>query len=529
MRYVWLSVVLFDSMAFAQLPAEKAFTNSIGMKLVRIEPGAFIMGQGDGPPRSKKEWESRDWDESPAHKVRITRPYFLGATEVTNAQFEQFDPGHKKLRGVLGSSRADNEPVTFITWSQARAYCEWLEKKEGRPYRLPTEAEWEYACRSGTTTRFSTGEELAGEKANYAGLLKLAQSRPVAVGTYPANPWGLFDMHGNVAEWCLDWHGPYSASEQIDPVGVMDGYARVTRGWSYLPLSFQKAARLCGSSNRSGHLPEDANPATGFRVALGEMPATKPLKVEPALYQRDVRQGLAAKKDSDPKAPFFVNYTKDRKIATIPNETYGPIFNHWNHFSAVCVCPNGDVLACWYTTVSESGRELAQAASRLRSGSDQWEPASLFFDVPDVNDHAPVLLSDGNRIYHFLTQSLRGWDSATNIMRTSDDNGATWSRPQILLKRESPNHLSQPCTAIVAKDGTIVLACDGDNHKDERLMISKNQGATWTVGKGDMRKTVGKYAIHPAVVELKDTSLLVFLRGPHPMPTAALDRPRRHL
>jgi hypothetical protein len=161
------------------------------------------------------------------------------------------------------------------------------------------------------------------------------------------------------------------------------------------------------------------------------------------------------------------------------------------------VCPNGDVLAVWYTCVGESDRQLAQAASRLRAGSDAWEPASLFFGVPDVNCHAPVLLRDGERIYHFCTQSLRGWDYASNIMRYSDDSGATWSKPQIILPRTDPDHLSQPCSAFVAADGTLLLACDGDGHKDERLLRSADRGKTWQVARGDMRQAVKRQLVVP--------------------------------
>ena len=105
-----------------------------------------------------------------------------------------------------------------------------------------------------------------------------------------------------------------------------------------------------------------------------------------------------------------MDFTAEGKNPTIPSQAWGPVFAHHNHFAAVCVCPNGDVLACWYSTVRESGREMVQAASRLRAGSDKWEPASLFFSVPDVNCHAPVLLCDGKRIYHFANQAQTGWD-----------------------------------------------------------------------------------------------------------------------
>jgi formylglycine-generating enzyme required for sulfatase activity len=414
------AVVFLSAVTPVGAHTPKNLSNSIGMKLVRIEPGTFTMGSATEPPRDRKTWETRDWDESPAHQVKITKPFYMGAFEVTNAQYEQFDPAHAKLRGKFGTSKADDEPVTHVTWQQAVDFCNWLSKKEGKPYRLPTEAEWEYACRAGTTTIFNSGDVLTPAQANF-GLTKDGK-RPVGydsdrdynrmgtttpVGSYPPNAWGLRDMHGNALEWCLDWYGPYDAAAQTDPVGRVDGYARVARGGSFLiPVREQDNARFCRSANRSGFLPEDANRATGFRVVLGELPKAKPLAVVLPLNQQDVKQ-TAAPRDG-PAKPYFMDFTAAGKIATIPQDAWGPIFINHNHFAALCVCPNGDMLACWYSTVRERGREMVQAASRLRAGSDAWEPASLFFTVPDVNCHAPVLLSHGKRIYHFANQAQTG-------------------------------------------------------------------------------------------------------------------------
>ena len=182
--------------------------NSIGMKFVRIEPGSFLMGQEEGG----------DWDERPVHKVNITRPFCMAVTEVTNAQYEKFDPEHRKLRGKLGFSRDDDEAVVFVSWDDANRFCEWLSKKEGKPYRLPTEAEWEYACRAGTTTSYHTGQALPKEFhknvrmswfPDFARSKKDSEVVPLTVGRTQSNPWGIFDMHGNVEEWCYDWYGSY--------------------------------------------------------------------------------------------------------------------------------------------------------------------------------------------------------------------------------------------------------------------------------------------------------------------------------
>jgi len=490
------------------------------MTFVTVPAGSFEMGAGAGPPKTMAEYAKRDYDEAPAHKVTISKPFKMAVHEVTNAQYELFDSDHKKHRGRDDVSKTDDEPVTFVTWDQAVAFCDWLSKKEGKPYRLPTEAEWEYACRAGTTTAYATGEKINDADANLGTSLEGKPIRTVKVGGYMANPWGLHDMHGNVLEWCLDWHGPYEAGEQTDPVGRAAGYARVARGWGFhkteKTLGFAHKYHRC--ANRSGFLPIDANRLTGFRVVQAEKPTTKPLPEVLPLNRQNVKQTPdGAPRAANPK-PVYVNYTADKKNALMPKDAFGPNFAQHNHFAAVCVCPNGDVLMCWYSTVSEQGRELAQAATRLRAGSDTWEPASLFFDVPDVNDHAPVLLRDGDRIWHFCTQSLRSWDNASNIARYSDDSGATWSQPTVILSRDDPKHLSQPCSAFVAKDGKILLACDGDEHKDERLIVSADRGKTWKVAAGDMRKTAGKYAIHPAIAPTKDGGIVNFLRGPNPMP-----------
>lgn len=477
----------------AEPAQDREITNTPGMQLVRIQPGAFSMGAGEAPPKTREEWDGRDWDEAPAHSVKITKPFYLGVTEVTNAQYEQFDPEHKKLRGKHGVSKADNDPVVMVTWQQAADFCAWLAKKEGKTYRLPTEAEWEYACRAGTTTAYHTGDKLTPEQANFglaADGKKRIQTLPVQ--SYQPNAWGLYDMHGNVAEWCHDWYGPYEVGAQSDPVGRADGWARVTRGWSYLPASHKLgSARYCRSSNRSGHLPEDANRVTGFRVVLGDLPATKPLPgAELPRHQQNVKQGAAPREGPDPAKPYFADLSKG---VAVPKDAWGPIYGAWNHFSAICVCPNGDVLAVWYTCTQEEGRECAQAACRLRAGANTWDEPSFFFGTPDCNTHAPVLLSDGKRLYHFFTQSFAGWDDAAEGMRVSEDNGVTWSKPRIILSREDPLRMSQPCSAFVAKNGKLVLAVDGDfGHRDERVMTSADGGKTWKVGKGDLRKAADK-------------------------------------
>jgi sulfatase modifying factor 1 len=171
-----------------RLQAREVQVNSIGMKLVPIMPGEFLMGAGAAPPKSRVEWDARDWDEAPEHKVILSQPFFMSATEVTNSQYELFDPEHKTKRGLHGVSTADDHPVVMVSWQEAVDFCQWLSKKEGKTYRLPTEAEWEYACRAGTTTPYNTGDTLTPEQANFGVVPQGKRPGPAAVsaeGSWP--------------------------------------------------------------------------------------------------------------------------------------------------------------------------------------------------------------------------------------------------------------------------------------------------------------------------------------------------------
>ena len=251
---IWLvfsAGTLFNSAAAAE--DSGVLVNSLGLKFVRTESGVFLMGSQD----------SGDWDERPVRRVTISRPFWVSATEVTNAQYEQFDPDHRKLRGKLGFSKLDDEAVVFVSWYDAVNFCEWLSKKEGKPYRLPTEAEWECACRAGTSTAYNTGDKLP--KAYHKNQKETWEPRPVSlkVAQAPPNAWGLYDMHGNVEEWCYDWYGPYEPEDNRDPIGRAAGEFKVTRGGSHgTKLEYLRSA------NRLGTLPADKSYMIGFRVVL---------------------------------------------------------------------------------------------------------------------------------------------------------------------------------------------------------------------------------------------------------------------
>ncbi len=528
MKRIWLAIFLLflagrlcDSKAAAKSSSAntvETFVNSVGMKIVRIEPGSFLMGQKDGG----------DWDEKPVHRVTITRSFWMAVTEVTNAQYEQFDPGHRKLCGKLGFSKQGDEAVVFVNWHEAAKFCEWLSKKEDKPYRLPTEAEWEYACRAGTTTTYHTGDKLPREFHKNARISwfpdparsrKNAEPVPLTVGRTMPNPWGLFDMHGNVEEWCSDWSGPYSRDAQTNPVGFESGDFKVTRGGSH-----STEVLFLRSANRLATLPEDKSWLIGFRVVLGRMPATKPLPVPvPPLNRRRVGLRIPADLDKGPdkNKPYFkgpIEYVK------IPPGSNGPMYSEHNHDPALVDCPNGDLLAIWYSCRDEPGRELAILASRLRYGTEEWEPASAFWDAPDRNDHAPAFWFNGrDTIYHFNGLSAAAtWGNLATVMRISTDSGATWSKARLINPEHGLRHMPVE-SVFLTREGFIILPCDAvtGGNGGTAVHISRDGGQTWAdpgAGKPNPSFASGSTGawvagIHAGVMQLKDGSLMAFGRG----------------
>jgi uncharacterized protein (TIGR02996 family) len=214
--------------------------NLIGMELALVPAGTFLMGSPDDEPE-REAWEG------PQHVVTLSKPFYLGVYPVTQAQYAAVmneRPSH--FTGTDGSN--DNHPVERVTWNEAVRFCEELsrmkaEKKARRKYRLPTEAEWEHACRAGATTAFSSGPALLPHQANfdartsYAGSpLGLFLQRTTQVGSFRPNAFGLYDMHGNVWEWCRDLfdQGYYQCSPEVDPTGPVSGNRVAVRGGSWL-------------------------------------------------------------------------------------------------------------------------------------------------------------------------------------------------------------------------------------------------------------------------------------------------------
>lgn len=277
--------------------------NQLDMKLVLLPPGEMFMG-------SSRDEIGREDQEGPQRKVRLTTPCYIGAHEVTVGQFARFatatryvaeplqdrddddddddddDRGRGFGRGRGRGARSPRPaavpdhawyhtkyapsatfPVVQLTWADAVAFCDWLSELEGRRYRLPTEAEWEFACRAGSQASTSWGEA-PREHAKHAWFRENSGGRTRAVGELRSNAWGMYDMHGNVAEWCHDWMAAYGSADEVDPRGPADGGERVLRGgaWDASRLGQRSAWR--GSARPSEH-----SERVGFRVVCEFDPA----------------------------------------------------------------------------------------------------------------------------------------------------------------------------------------------------------------------------------------------------------------
>lgn len=238
MNYLLIGLVVSITPSIhAEADTGRRLTNSVGMKFTYIEPGEFVMGDSEG-----------EFDEEP-HRVTLTKPYYMGTFEVTNQQWQAV------MGEVPSKMKKPEYPVERIDWEQATAFCRKLsdlpgEQQRGNTYRLPTEAEWEYACRAGSTSRWSFGdrEEDFGEYGWFRGNSE-GHSHPV--GLKKPNQWGLYDMHGNIKEWCSDNYAPFTDAPTVDPDGVEKGPKVVRSGsWFTAPIACRSADRMAAGKTR---------------------------------------------------------------------------------------------------------------------------------------------------------------------------------------------------------------------------------------------------------------------------------------
>ena len=483
-----LFLALFFSLWFECLQvvyAQADLVNSIGMKMCPVPQGKFMMGSDLS--------ELDHWDERPVREVSIGSDFLISETEVTVEQYKQFDPDYD-LDGHFGGFAGG------ISWYDAVEFCKWLSKKEGKSYRLPTEAEWEYACRAGTTTLYASGD-----KAPKDGW---------------ANAWGIKNMHTGVREWCYDWYHDYPEHSQTDPVGPATGMVRVVRGGcldndgdyhgrkifdasssrSSIAPAFGVIKKKSAKSKYQDQQVVNGNHWIGFRVVQAPQPSTKPTNFQKSFVSQGITGNFGLVKHApDSDKPYFrkrymlpLPFGELRSNQEIYNAGFHPSFRPHNHSPALEVCPNGDILMITYSSGPlEYEPEVTLVATRLRFGADQWDMPERSISFATANNHAPMLWTDNDMLHFFWgTPRMRG--SFPFQWMSSSNSGATWDAVKFpkFINDVGP-HSPQPInTAFRNAEGTMFVASDAEGPKSV-LWASKDNGQTWydTEGRSGGRHT----------------------------------------
>lgn len=440
-------------------------------KMVRIEAGEFEMGSAVPPA-----W----WDEQPTHRVTITHAFDISESEVTAEDFRHFRPD-------LAGTSSFEPALAGVSWHDAVAYCEWLSKQSGKPVRLPTEGEWELACRS--------------EK--------------------PKN------MLSGVGEWCADWYGEYTPDAQTDPIGPGWGFAKVVRGGPLHDFKAPKDRKAeLSATNRAciapafGWRPADPNHfgrhTIGFRIVQARALDSKPTLADAAFDRQAVHEHNAdVAKAPDASRPYF----RKRFLLPVPPDDVAPeakraaglhpSFQRHNHSPSMTVCANGDVLFVTYSsTYEEREPELPLIASRLRFGQEDWDMPSPFLDFADANDHAPLLWTDAGGVVRFFwgCPNLPGAYPFQWI--ESRDNGATWSEVRFPhFTAAVGSHHRQPINSVLRDAKGVMYVPSDAISAASVLWATADNGETWYDTGG---RTGGR---HTTFTLLKDNATILGIGG----------------
>lgn len=522
-----LSAVLIAGVATAQKTP----------RVVQVKAGSFTMGADaqalpdsvtDGMGVMSPRPAHGDFDEVPAHKVTISHNFAIGVTEVTEAEFREFDPTYRagvntesRKPGAEPKGKAGGNPVVAIfdgyaagvSWYQAMAYCAWLTKKTGKPYRLPTEAEWEYVARAGHQGYVSSPDI---DAANAFGVKNMGVGRP---------------------EWLLDWYGPYDAEAQVDPVGPAGGYTKVVRGGG-LDFRHAKPGQIMPAespyfsraANRASIAPSyaavDGN--IGFRVVQAPMPETKPSPVQRPFFETAVKQKADRITDGPaPSKPWYHAHElfPDLQGKSMPNVGWklglarGLGVNY--HNSAIQQLPNGDMLAAYYNTPNkEDDPDQTILVMRRRAGSEDWDMPEPWPYFADAANAAPVIWNDPG----YKSDAARVWffwgfprliGALPFAYMTSTDSGASWSQVSFPHFTEKiGRYVSQPINSVVrTQDGTILIPTDSTgrdtdgNSSVSAVWGTHDDGKTWYDTGG---RTAGR---HTTLVVAKDGETLLGFGG----------------
>lgn len=455
---------------------------NVPLEVAWIPAGTFLMGQ------QTNEQDAYPNKETPQHEVAISYGFWMGRHEVTKRQWRAL-MGTSPWSGRTYVNEDDESPAVHVSWDEAQTFGARLTAHAGRAFRLPTEAEWEYACRAGTTTRFYWGDDPTYEMINRAAWWRgngfiTAQKHARPVGLKPPNPWGLYDMSGNVSEWCQDWHGYYGDSPAINPIGPSLADHRVLRGGSWLTTGGQ-----CRSSRRNHELPATRHSDIGFRIVSGAA-------VPPEAGAPDFTD-------------VFVAGAEGINTYRIPS---------------LLVAPNGSLLA-----FCEARKESQADASptdmvlrRSQDGGRTWLPLQVLVPgqgkealmnpcpVVDYTNHTIILLCD-------KANAVRP-DHHEHFQLVSRDNGQTWTAPARIgdrIANYDDSFNPGPGVGIQLRTGRLVVpgyAGEVNEETDEnwysRVLYSDDYGKTWTLG-----PPVPELSDESQAVELSDGTLMLNMRG----------------
>jgi len=521
-----LTTLLCTGALIAQKDGRPATTTGVAPPLSKdgvpatlsIPAGTFIMGADATPlPATVTQNfgvmstrpEHGDYDELPAHSVRITNAFRISITQVSPAEFQQFNPTY-----VPGE--ATPAYAAGVSYDQAVTYCAWLTRKTGKPWRLPTEAEWEYVARAGGKSIFGASDTMP---------------KPDV-----PNPWGIMNMGIGRPEWVADWYAPYQPGAQVNPVGAASGYTRSVRGGG---LDFRHTATkttpdlnvpatapfFARAANRASmppaYAPKEGN--IGFRVVQAAPVTTKPTPSQHFFFETAVKQQAlrdnASLTGPNPSKPWYHTHEISPNLQGKGMPGVG-----WNlglapglginyHNSAIQILPNGDAIAAYYNTPDrEDDPDQTILIMRRRAGSEEWDMPEPYPQFADAALAAPIFWNDPThpgKIWMFWGfPRLIG--AGPFCYATSNDNGATWS--QVIFPyfpHKIGRYVSQPINSIVrAADGTIYLPTDSTgrdadgNGSVSVVWASKDEGKTWYDTGG---RTAGR---HTTIALAKNGDLL---------------------
>ena len=511
----------------ARMPGEAPPIAANGVPAtVRISAGSFLMGADDealGASITKgfgvmsSRPKHGDFDEVPAHHVRISHDFQIGITQVSPEEFARFDPAYKPLAATPAYAAG-------VSWDQAIAYCRWLTKKTGKLWRLPTEAEWEYVARAG-------GKHLYGDA-----------NSPDTVDK--PNGFGVKNMEVGRPEWTLDFYGPYQPGDQTDPTGASSGMTRVVRGggldWRHTATKTSPDLNVPATSpyftrpaNRAS-LPPSYTSQTGnvgFRVVQAPMPLTPPTAPWQYFFQTAIKQhsilgapALSKAIDTpDMSQPLYRTHElfpnlKDKNMRGIGWKLgLAPALGINYHNSAIQVLPNGDLLAAYYNTPDqEDDPDQTVMTLRRRAGSEDWDMPEPWPVFGDAGLAAPVIWNDpvhqsqpGGKVWYFFGFA-RLIGAPPFAWATSSDSGATWSPAHFpVFPKPIGRYVSQPINSIVrGPDGAIYMPTDSTGRDSDgngsisAVWKTADEGKTWSDTEG---RTAGR---HTTIVFEKNGDLL---------------------